>query len=60
MMKMTNLTLEEATTLLNAATYLQPKIDKGDKTVHFGIDQEGREFIMILAPGDQEGKVGYF
>ncbi|WP_153111620.1 hypothetical protein [Propionivibrio limicola] len=59
-MKMKHLTFDEASEILDEATYLQPAIKNGEKAIHFGIDREGREFILIISGVLGEGKLGFF
>lgn len=55
---MQTITFEQVYEVIDQASYLQPTIDGGDKTVHFGIDDQGREFVLIVSAIDGKGKFG--
>jgi hypothetical protein len=54
---MQTVTFDQAHEIIDQASYLQPTIDGGDKTVHFGIDDEGREFVLIVSAMTGKGKL---
>ena len=58
-MKMENLLPEQARAFLDSASYLEPVIDQGEKAVHFGIDELGREFILIASMVGDAFKLGF-
>lgn len=55
---METVTFEQAHDILDTAVYLQPTLDGGDKTIHFGIDEQGREFVLIVSAISSQGKLG--
>lgn len=55
---MQTITFDQAHEVIDQASYLQPTIDGGDKTVHFGIDDQGREFVLIVSAMTGMGKLG--
>ncbi len=55
---MQTITFDQAHDIIDQASYMQPAIDGGDKTVHFGIDEKGREFVLIVSAIDGRGKLG--
>lgn len=57
---MQTITFDQAHEFIDQASYLQPAIDGGDKTVHFGIDDQGREFVLIVSAISGKGKLGIF
>jgi hypothetical protein len=52
------ITFDQVYEFIDQASYLQPTIDGGDKTVHFGIDDQGREFVLIVSAMTGKGKLG--
>lgn len=46
---MQTVTFEQAHDILEQACYLEPSINGGDKTIHFGINDQGSEFVLILS-----------
>ena len=58
-MTMQSLNYQEVHRELYEATYLRPPLDGQDKSVHFGIDDKGREFVLIISAIDGSGKLGY-
>lgn len=55
---MQTITFDQAHEVIDQASCLQPTIDCGDKTVHFGIDALGREFVLIVSAMTGKGKLG--
>lgn len=55
---MQTVSFDQAHEIIDQASYLQPTIDGGDKTVHFGIDDKGREFVLIVSAISGKGKLG--
>ena len=55
---MQTVTFNQAHEIIEQASYLQPTIDGGDKTVHFGVDDKGREFVLIVSAMSGKGKFG--
>lgn len=55
---MQTVTFDHAHEILDQASYLEPAIDGGSKTVHFGIDDRGREFVLIVSAINGEGRLG--
>lgn len=55
---MQTITFDQAHDIIDQASYMQPAIDGADKTIHFGIDDKGREFILIVSAIDGRGKLG--
>lgn len=49
---------DQAHEIIDQASYLQPVLDGGGKTVHFGIDERGREFVLIVSAIDGKGRLG--
>lgn len=58
-MKMENLLPEQAQAFLDNANYLEPVLKQGEQAVHFGIDEMGREFIMIASLVGDVFKLGF-
>lgn len=58
-MKMEHLLPEQARAFLDSASYLEPVIQQGEDAVHFGIDNVGREFIMIASMIGDVFKLGF-
>lgn len=52
------ITFDQAHEVIDQASYLQPTIDGGDKTVHFAIDDQGGELVLILSAITGKGKLG--
>lgn len=55
---MQTVTFDQAHDIIDEASYLQPTIDGGDKTIHFGVDDQGREFVLIVSAMTGKGKLG--
>jgi len=55
---MQTITFDQAHDIIDQASYMQPAIDGGDKTLHFGIDEKGREFVLIVSAIDGRAKLG--
>lgn len=58
-MKMEDLLPEQARSFLESATYLEPVLDQGEQAVHFGIDELGREFVLIASMVSDVFKLGF-
>lgn len=58
-MKMENLLPEQARAFLDNANYLEPVLKQGEQAVHFGIDEMGREFILIASLVGDVFKLGF-
>jgi hypothetical protein len=58
---MQNITFDQACEVIEQADYMQKPLDGIDKTIHFGVDKHGREFILILQAVSSEcSKIGFF
>lgn len=55
---MQTITFDQAHDIIEQASYMQPAIDGADKTIHFGTDDKGREFVLIVSAIDGRGKLG--
>ena len=55
---MQTVSFERAHEILDDAVYVQPPLDGGDKTIHFGIDQRGHKFVLIVSAIDGKGRLG--
>lgn len=55
---MQTVTFDRACEIIEEACYLQPTIDGGDKTIHFGVDDRGREFVLIVSIHQNESRLG--
>ena len=58
-MEMENLLPDQVTAFLDSASYLEPMLHMGEKAVHFGIDNIGREFILIASLVSDVAKLGF-
>ena len=58
-MEMKNLLPDQAKAFLESANYLEPMITQGEQAVHFGIDNMGREFILIASLVSDVAKLGF-
>ena len=58
-MKMEDLLPEQARSFLENAAYLEPVLDQGEQAVHFGIDELGREFVLIASMVGDVFKLGF-
>ena len=58
-MKMENLLPDQARAFLDSASYLEPVLHQGEQAVHFGIDELGREFILIASMVGDVFKLGF-
>ncbi len=59
-MNMETLQPEQARTFLESVSYLEPMLDMGEKAVQFGIDNIGREFILIASQVSDIVKLGFY
>ena len=53
------LSYEQACLFLEKAAYLEDSIDGGDKTIHFGIDQKGRDFVLIISVWTDKSRLAF-
>ena len=53
------LSYERACSFLEKAAYLENSIDGGDKTIHFGIDQKGRDFVLIISVWTDKSRLAF-
>ena len=58
-MEMTQLLPDQAKDFLENANYLEPMITQGEQAIHFGIDNLGREFILIASLVSDVAKLGF-
>ena len=58
-MEMTKLLPDQAKDFLESANYLEPMITQGEQAIHFGIDNLGREFILIASLVSDVAKLGF-
>ena len=58
-MKMEDLLPEQARSFLESAAYLEQVLDQGEQAVHFGIDELGREFVLIASMVGDVFKLGF-
>ncbi|MEI7613009.1 MAG: hypothetical protein WCK63_08880 [Betaproteobacteria bacterium] len=58
-MEMETLQPDQAKAFLESASYLEPLSDMGAQAVQFGIDNLGREFILIASMAGDVAKLGF-